>query len=48
VRCPTPETLVRWHTGYAPADRDWSDVSALCSRFDIALPDDYATFRHGR
>jgi lincosamide nucleotidyltransferase A/C/D/E len=46
VRCPTPETLVRWHTGYSVGDRDWADVSALCSRFDIAVPDDYATFRH--
>lgn len=46
VRCPTPETLVRWHTGYAVSDRDWSDVSALCRRFGIDLPDDYATFRH--
>lgn len=46
VRCPTPETLVRWHTGYAPADRDWSDVSALCGRFGIEIPDDYASFWH--
>jgi lincosamide nucleotidyltransferase A/C/D/E len=45
VRCPTPATLVRWHTGYAPTARDWSDVSALCSRFGIDIPDDYASFR---
>jgi lincosamide nucleotidyltransferase A/C/D/E len=44
VRCPTPETLVRWRTGYVPADRDWSDVSALCRRFGIDIPDDYRTF----
>jgi lincosamide nucleotidyltransferase A/C/D/E len=46
VRCPTPETLVQWHTGYAAAERDWSDVSALCGRFGIDIPPDYATFRH--
>lgn len=48
VRCPTPETIVQWHTGYAPADRDWSDVSALCRRFGIDIPDDYATFQQRR
>jgi lincosamide nucleotidyltransferase A/C/D/E len=42
VRCEAPEWAVRWHTGYPIRDVDRHDVTLLCQRFGIALPD---TFR---
>ena len=43
--CITPEWLVRFHTGYPVDETDWADVSALCERFGIPVPDEYAHFR---
>ena len=45
VDCTTPEWLVRSHTGYLLDENDWADVSALCDRFGIPIPDDYLPFR---
>jgi lincosamide nucleotidyltransferase A/C/D/E len=45
VRCVTPEALVAFHTGYAVDADDWADVSALCARFGLPIPDDYRAFR---
>jgi lincosamide nucleotidyltransferase A/C/D/E len=45
VKCTTPEWLVRSHTGYQLDETDWSDVSALCERFGIPIPDEYARFQ---
>jgi len=47
VACITPEWLVRFHTGYAVDATDWADVSALCERFGLAVPDDYRRFVEG-
>jgi lincosamide nucleotidyltransferase A/C/D/E len=44
VRCISPEWAVRFHSGYALAPKDFADVSALCARFRLALPADYARF----
>jgi lincosamide nucleotidyltransferase A/C/D/E len=44
VRCITPEWLVKFHTGYAADENDYRDVQALCHRFNIELPADYASF----
>lgn len=44
VRCLTPECLVAFHTGYDVDDDDWADVSALCERFRIPVPDDYSHY----
>ena len=43
--CIEPEWLVRFHTGYPVDETDWADVSALCARFGIPVPDEYARFR---
>lgn len=40
VRCTTPESQVASHTGYAVDAEDWADVSALCARFGIPVPED--------
>ena len=45
VKCITPEWLVHFHTGYELDETDWSDVSALCERFGIPIPDEYARFQ---
>jgi len=45
VACTTPGWLVSSHTGYELDATDWADVSALCERFGIPVPDDYRPFR---
>lgn len=42
VRCIDPEHLVRFHTGYKLSDKDFKDVVALCERFGIDYPAEYA------
>jgi lincosamide nucleotidyltransferase A/C/D/E len=44
VSCISPEWLVRFHVGYAIDEYDFADVSALCARFQIPLPDAYRAF----
>jgi lincosamide nucleotidyltransferase A/C/D/E len=45
VACITPRWLVAFHTGYAVDATDWADVSALCDRFGIPIPEDYLPFQ---
>jgi lincosamide nucleotidyltransferase A/C/D/E len=45
VACTTPAWLVSSHTGYELGATDWADVSALCERFGIPVPDEYRSFR---
>lgn len=45
VDCFSPAWLVVFHTGYEVDADDWADVSALCQRFGIPIPDDYIEFR---
>jgi lincosamide nucleotidyltransferase A/C/D/E len=47
VRCVEPVAMVAFHTGYAVDADDWADVSRLCDRFGIPVPDDYVAFRTG-
>jgi len=41
VRCIAPVHLVAFHTGYSLRPQDIHDVSALCERYGIALPEEY-------
>jgi lincosamide nucleotidyltransferase A/C/D/E len=41
VRCEAPEWTLRWHSGYPIRDVDRHDVSLLCERFALALPEAY-------
>jgi len=41
VRCISPEWLVKFHTGYELQASDYHDVTALCAKFGIDLPDEY-------
>lgn len=45
VRCISPEWMVKFHSGYELKDKDFRDVSALCEKFGIELPDEYVHFQ---
>ena len=44
VKCISPEYVVKFHSGYELKEKDFQDVSALCQKFGIALPEEYARF----
>jgi len=44
VACVTAEWQVRFRSGYEPDADDWADVSALCERFAIPVPEAYRRF----
>lgn len=41
VRCISAEYMVKFHSGYELRDKDFKDVSALCDRFGIDVPEEY-------
>jgi lincosamide nucleotidyltransferase A/C/D/E len=45
VRCISPESMVKFHSGYELKEKDFQDVSALCERFGIELPEEYGRFK---
>ena len=44
VKCPQPDVMVEFHTGYDIDEDDYHDVKALCERFSIPLPKEYEKF----
>jgi lincosamide nucleotidyltransferase A/C/D/E len=44
VRCISPEWMVKFHSGYKLKEKDFRDVSALCKKFGIELPEACAKF----
>lgn len=46
VRCISPEWMVKFHSGYELKEKDFQDVSALCKKFGILLPPEYARFKN--
>ncbi len=45
VRCISPEWMVKFHSGYELKEKDFRDVSALCEKFDIELPQSFSKFK---
>ena len=45
VRCISPEWMVKFHSGYELKEKDFRDVSALCEKFGIRLPEEYLKFK---
>lgn len=45
VKCISPEWMVKFHSGYELRNKDFRDVSALCEKFGIQLPEAFAKFR---
>jgi lincosamide nucleotidyltransferase A/C/D/E len=37
--------MVKFHSGYGLEEKDFWDVSALCQKFGIELPEAFAKFR---
>jgi lincosamide nucleotidyltransferase A/C/D/E len=48
VKCISPEWMVKFHTGYKLRDSDFRDVSALCEKFGIDYPEEYAHLKKTR
>lgn len=48
VKCISAEWSVKFHTGYELDENDFLDVSALCRRFSISLPEEYEKFTKNR
>jgi lincosamide nucleotidyltransferase A/C/D/E len=46
VRCISPQWVVKFHSGYQLTEKDYQDVSSICEKFDIALPDEYSPFKN--
>ena len=44
VRCISPQGMVKFHSGYRLKEKDFQDVSALCKKFGIELPEAFAQF----
>lgn len=44
VKCISPEWMVKFHTGYKLDENDYRDVKALCRRFELEIPEEYAEF----
>lgn len=44
VRCISPEWMIKFHSGYTLTEKDYKDVSALCEKYGIPLPDEYLRF----
>ncbi len=45
VRCISPEWMVKFHSGYELKEKDFRDVSALCRKFGIELPETIVQFK---
>jgi lincosamide nucleotidyltransferase A/C/D/E len=41
VACVAASSLVDFHRGYEPDDDDYRDVTLLCARFGLPLPEEY-------
>jgi hypothetical protein len=37
--------MVKFHSGYELKEKDFRDVSALCEKFGLELPQEYVSFK---
>lgn len=44
LRCISAEWTLKFHAGYELKEKDFRDVSALCTKFGMALPREYERF----
>jgi lincosamide nucleotidyltransferase A/C/D/E len=45
VRCISAEWTLKFHSGYELKDKDYRDMSALCTKFNLELPTEYQKFQ---
>jgi len=48
VICISPQWMVKFHSGYELTEKDYRDVSAICEKYRIAVPDEYSQFKDRR
>jgi lincosamide nucleotidyltransferase A/C/D/E len=48
VKCVSAEFQVNSHTGYKLKEKDYKDVSALCKKFGLDFPEEYAHLKNSR
>jgi lincosamide nucleotidyltransferase A/C/D/E len=48
VRCISPQWIVKFHSGYDLTEKDYKDVSAICEKYGMELPDEYSRFTSQR
>jgi lincosamide nucleotidyltransferase A/C/D/E len=48
VLCISPEWMVKFHSGYTLTEKDYNDVSALCDKYGIQVPNEYLQFTKRR
>jgi len=48
VRCISPQWMVKFHSGYELTEKDYRDVSAICEKYGMAVPEDYSRFKGRR
>jgi lincosamide nucleotidyltransferase A/C/D/E len=48
VKCISAEYMVKFKTGYKPAEKDFKDVAALCETFEIEYPEAYKSLKNQR
>jgi lincosamide nucleotidyltransferase A/C/D/E len=48
VRCISPQWMVKFHSGYELTEKDYQDVSAICEKYGMELPDEYSRFTSQR
>lgn len=48
VRCISARWMVKFHSGYALTEKDYQDVSAICEKYGMELPDEYSPFTSQR
>ena len=48
VRCISPEWTLKFHSGYELKEKDYRDMTALCKKFNLELPDEYKEFQQER
>ena len=41
VKCISPAWAIKFHSGYRLQEKDFKDVSALCEKFGVKLPEEY-------
>lgn len=44
VRCISARWMVKFHSGYELTEKDYQDVSAICEKYGMELPDEYSRF----
>jgi lincosamide nucleotidyltransferase A/C/D/E len=44
VKCISADWTIKFHSGYELQEKDFKDVSALCEKFGLELPDEYERF----